>query len=269
MEEKILPNIKRLFFGFEVDGAWDEAFPSGRVLLQEDRHTTAAFLGSLDLDQVRHVIDSMPLPSWKIGLAAIASRLLILPRCVAFEFELQESSDLFFSYQKELSSHLVKNGLLKEKEQHRAFLPHVTLSRPPFNKQKWKEYFKKIPLSIGSFHLYESLGGSRYQKVWTHSMLSPFEEIAHTADIAFTVRGYDLKSLSLHAFFALATKAPSLLNYGFETNAFATLEDLVAGLNASIALLDIDEGSPLKAVSYHGDISKADGVLEWRMVVDV
>jgi RNA 2',3'-cyclic 3'-phosphodiesterase len=254
---------KRLFFGFAV-GAHLGPLPKGRLLLEEDRHATVAFLGSQDFEAVKKALEHLPLPPWKIGLAAIGTGTLFLPprnpRCVSLEFALQESLEPFLAYQKELVSYLA--GFINEK---RPFLPHITLCRSPFYRREWKNHFKNVPLSINSLHLYESLGGSRYQKVWTHLILPPFEEICHTADIAFKVRGSNLQTLALHAFFALASIAPSLLKYEFKTEDLQNLEDVVAALNQKIAALDIEEGSPLKAVSYHGEFNNG----EWEMIVDV
>lgn len=261
MKEKTPHNIKRLFFGFEVHGSLDLRHLKGRMLLPEDHHTTLAFLGSIDIESIQDI----PLPPWKIGPAATATHPLFLPRCIALAFELQESSKEFLTYQETLASFLVHAGLLKKKDH---FLPHVTLCRPPFNRQEWSD-FTKIPLSIGSLHLYESLGQSRYKKIWTHPIELPYEEIPHTADIAFIIRGESLQALALHAYLALASKAPALLKFNFDFNN-QSHEDLIASLNATLTKLDIEEGSPLKAVSYHGDIhTTSDGLLKWEMIIDV
>jgi len=239
-------NIKRLFFGFSAEAPWGEE-PQGRHLLEEDRHVTALFLGSFDLD----ALPKVPEPSWKVGFVCLPTKMLFLPRCVALELE--EDARLT-SYQKEIS-----NLFPKEK---RSFLPHVTLARAPFSKSEW--HFKKIPISITNFNLYESLGNSRYKKLWTHNIAAPFEEVPHVADIAFKVRGETLEDLSQNAFYALASRAPGILNYPYDLSL-----EMIPALNAAITRLDIEEGSPLKAVSYHGTITKMPDYFEWEMIVDV
>ena len=36
---------KRLFFGFEVKAPWPQGLPKGRILKEDQRHITIAFLG--------------------------------------------------------------------------------------------------------------------------------------------------------------------------------------------------------------------------------
>jgi len=118
--------------------------------------------------------------------------------------------------------------------------------------------------------LYESVGNLTYKPIWSHPIAAPFEEFDHTADIAFTVRGETMAQLLLHAATALAFRVPALLPLLPTLPPAVTLEDSVAALNTIIATVDAASGCPLKAVSYHGDITTdADGVLSWEMIVDV
>lgn len=272
MESKTQASQKRLFFGFDVSAPWQDAYPEGRLIQEDDRHQTVAFLGSCDYERLKTHLNSLPKPTWKVGLIGIAKGLLFLPfkhpSCVSIDWELQESKETFFSYHNEILAFLIKENFLKKEE--RDFLLHVTLCRKPFKEKEWLAHFEKIPLICGSLHLYESLGSSRYKKIWTFPILPPFEEIPHTADIAFKVRAHSLQQLGLHAFMALASKAKGLLKDDFSMHSFSSLEELIASLNHSIALLDMREGSPLKAVSYHGNIKQnEDGTIEWEMIIDV
>jgi hypothetical protein len=186
------------------------------------------------------------------------------PRVAAWHVQLLEGEERFFLYQKELVRWLKQRGFaLREKD----FLAHVTIARAPIAKQKWQEAFRSAPLFVKDIQLCKSLGFSKYEVLWKYPILAPFDEIEHTADIAFRIRGKTLAELRLHAQLALGFHCPSLLSY-FEKRQVADLQEIVQSLNRTIARCDAEQGCPFKAVSFHGRIEEGT-FLEWEMIVDV
>jgi 2'-5' RNA ligase len=259
---------KRLFISAEVIGSWPREFPPGRILSEESRHITMAFLG---LTSLSHLLEEpFPIPPFHLGPAGYCKELKFLPsrhdaRVVAAEAEFFQPD--FLTYQKELEQSLKSRGYLKH--EMRTFYPHISISRTPFNAEDWDNFTCKIPFYIGSISLMESLGNARYEPVWRHPLTAPFEEIEHTADIAFLIRGKDFRELWFHAQLALAFKFPPLVDFFSRESDFPTLDTVIAALNNLIARIDLDRGAPLKAVSYHDKISSHPNYLEWKMIVDV
>ena len=236
----------RLFFGMEVFAPWPEEFPPGRTLLEPNRHLTLAFLGETSMPD----LPSFPPPPFSIGLSGIFDKPLFLSHVIAWHIHWLESGLL--PYQRQLAEWLgIKND----------FLSHVTLAREPYDKHAWKESFQPLPMYVKNINLYESLGHSKYKIIWQHPIISPFEEIEHTADIAFIVRG----ELFLHAQLALAFHFPPMIRY-FDERKIVNLEEIVTALNRMIARVDSEIGCPFKAVSFHGTRNQTN---EWEMIVDV
>ena len=250
--------VKRLFFGFEVDAPWPDQGPEGRLIPPESRHLTLAFLGNIDENTLD--LSKIPLPEGKIGSVAKASSLAFFERVVAYSLEALDPSLL--DYQKALAEAL---GIVDDRRYH----GHVSLARAPFDKQAWEAAFEPVPVLLGSLHLYESLGNFTYPPIWTHELVKPFEEIEHTADVAFLVRGKDLSQLGYHASFALSFAFPEFLPY-CEFKQIVSFEALVSDLNRMVTRADIDVGSPVKAVSFAGHAHEIEaGILEWEMIVDI
>jgi len=253
--------IKRLFFGMQIGAPWPEELAPGRILLEEDRHMTIAFLGDVDLEKIQGMVSSFPNPSFDLGIAGIFDRPLFLPdrtpRVAAWHVQFLEQKEEFLQFQRDLVSWLNIN----EKGE---FMPHVTIARSPFQISEWKNSFQKLPMYLKDIHLLESLGHSKYEIRWSFPILAPFEEIEHTADIAFRVRGKTLAQIYLHAELALSFHFPPFIRY-FEEKEVRNHEEIVQALNGSIARADAEQGCPFKAVSFHGEIKEG----EWEMIVDV
>lgn len=239
-------HMARLFFGMEVIAPWPEVFPSGRVLLESDRHLTLAFLGETTMPDLR----SFPKPDFSCGWVGIFDKPLVLAHVLAWHIRWLDEGPL--TYQKQLAKWLN----LKDE-----FLSHVTLARKPVDESAWKKTFSPLPLYVKNINLYESLGHSKYNIIWQCSLPAPFDEIEHTADIAFVVRG----NLFLHAQFALAFHFPPLIDY-LDQSAITDLDEIVSALNRLIAKVDGEIGCPFKAVSFHGNKNH---LQEWEMIVDV
>ncbi len=264
------PDSARLFFGAQVEAPWPKDYPSGRIIPEETRHVTFAFLGQQSLSKLQQILPSAPHPSFKIGSAGVAKELVFLPpdksRVTALSVQWLDPSAVFNAYQKEFAHWLKNNGYPVDE---RPFFPHITLAREPFDKNAWLNHFKPLPLFVKAICLYQSMGNLRYQSLWKIPLLPPFEEFEHTADIAFLVRGTTPEQLHMNAQLALAFKFPQLIEF-FSKNLQHSLEEIIISLNEMVGAADMEYGCPFKAVSFHGNI-KADEnhILYWEMVVDV
>lgn len=263
--------IKRLFFGLEVNAPWINPLPAGRIIVEDKRHITLAFLGNISFSELYEALPSIPKPNFRIGYTGIFDRCLFLPRnppnVIAFGIHFLGDVLNLYEYQKTLLCWLKEiNISLDDKK----WLPHVTLARKPFDSQEWLNHFTSLPFYTSHFHLYESKGNLNYESIWTFPIQAPFEELDHTADIAFMIYGNTIKDLYFHAFTALAFKEPHLIEFFEENVAIDSLEDLIFALNQCIAITDSQRRCCLKAVSYHGEIiSNEQKILQWEMIVDV
>lgn len=262
--------IRRLFFGWEVGAPWPDKYPSGRLLDESHRHMTLAFLGNVDYQKIIEILPSYPKPSFNIGLVGHFNQCLFLPprnpRVVAWHIKWNDH-DLMGQYQHTLVQWLQAHGF---KMDSREFLPHVTLCRSPFVERKWKEAFTPLPCLMKDIHLYESMGNLQYLSRWKHSLKLPFEELEHTADIAFRIRGETMQKLHLNAQYALAFQFPALLPYLDSTQEISSLDQSITALNGIVGKADGEIGCPFKAVSFHGEVvHEQDNTLQWEMIVDV
>lgn len=263
--------IKRLFFGVEVLSPWPEHYPKGRLLDPAHRHMTLAFLGNVEYQKVADLLPSFPTPSFKVGLAGSFNKPLFLPErhphVVAWHAEWLDDPQHFLEWQKTLSKWLKDHGFsINERD----FLPHVTVCRSPFYPREWKKAFSPLPYISKDIHLFESVGNLQYVPCWSVPIRSPFEEIEHTADIAFVVRAENIDQLHNHAQIALAFRFPKLLSFLQHHEKITSLEDSIIALNEIISRADGEIGCPYKAVSFHGELfQESDGTLKWEMIVDV
>lgn len=257
-----------MFFGLKIAAPWPQVWPEGRLIHEEYRHTTLAFLGSVSYPAIEQLL-SFPHPSFLVGPSGHFNRSLLLPkkrpRVTAWEIEWYD--DMLLAYQKSLKEWLSHNGFDTDK---REWLSHVTLSRRPFDAQKWIKFFHPLPCFGMSIDLFESLGNSNYRTIRSLPLLTPFEEIDHMADLAFQVYGNNLKDLQRNAFTALAFKYPALLHFRQDNISLASLEDVVIILNEIISNADASIGCPFKAVSFHGELQPINkDLIKWEMIVDV
>lgn len=259
---------KRLFFGLEVAAPWPDSWPRGRLLGEGGRHMTLAFLGNVPWGPLESTLSHSPIPEFSLGPTGYFDDCLFLPsrrpNVVAWHAAWFDAAPLL-DYQSALSDWLRLQGYSLD---DRPFLPHVTLARWPFDRRAWEQLPFKRPVVGRAIHLYESLGNLQYEPRWTHSLLPPFEEISHTADIAFIVRGTSLKQVLHSAQTALAFEHPQLLDYWVDEDP-QSHDDIIALLNRLIARADAEVGVPFKAVSYHGELEQKSGHLQWEMIVDV
>lgn len=262
---------KRLFFGWEVDAPWPHEYPGGRLLNEECRHMTFAFLGNTDYSQIQTMLPSFPAPNFTVGFTGQFDHCLFLPerhpRVAAWHIDWFNFSNSLLQFQQSLLKWLQSYDFSPD---YRPFLPHVTICRAPFCPRQWKKAFLPLPCLIKDFHLFESLGNLHYQSLWKYSVRPPFEEIEHTADIAFQIHAESFYQLQHHAQMALAFRFPPILPYLPQAGDIDRLDQLITALNAIVTRVDGEIGCPFKAISFHGDLVKhEDKTLQWEMIVDV
>ncbi len=260
---------RRLFLGLEMEAPWPLVWPKGRVLGESDRHVTLNFLGDVSYTAILQILPSIPLPSCELGPCGYFDASLELPpnkgRVIAWHINWLGHE--VASLQKELSQWLHKNGLL---EDSREWLSHLSVCRDPANLIEWKEFFQPLPCFTKAIHLYESLGFSKYESLWSHPFMPPFKEISHTADIAFHIYGKNIDQLYQHALIALAFKFPPIVSHAQWRAQLQGLDDVIILLNETICRTDYSIGCPFKAVSFHGEIQSYETeIILWEMIVDV
>ena len=263
-------NNQRLFFALQVEAPWPLEPPEGRILDQEVRHLTLAFLGTGHFPDLLNQVETIPRPPFRIAPVGTADSLICLPpespRVIATTVCWCNGFNQVVQWQEEIKQWLLELGYTLDK---RPFFPHITFARAPFDPRIWKEAFYPLPFFTPTLHLYESLGNLHYKSVWSYPLIPPFEEFEHTADIAFLIRGASLKEIHLHAQIALSFKHPSLIPY-FAKELADSLDEIIIDLNRMIGESDREEGSPFKAVSFHGLIQQTpENILTWEMIVDV
>lgn len=256
---------KRLFFAAEVVAPWQTHYPHGRIIAPADRHLTLAFLGNVNFTSLEKILTEFPHPKIKISPIGYFDQCLFFPHVVAWNVKWLEKPS-FESFQQQIASWLKSHGYPVD---NRPFLPHVTIARAPFSIEEWKNDFTPLPMMAKAVHLYESVGNLVYQPIFTVPFIPCFEEISHTADLAFQIRGETMEELHLHAMAALAFKHPPLVEYILRTPLQKNLDDIIIELNKLISVSDQEIGSPFKAVSFHGDVRQQNSLLNWEMIVDV
>ena len=257
--------LKRLFIAWECSTSYSENFPRGRPIYP--LHLTLAFLGDCKLTSELASPEFFQSALGKIAPCGLAKKLLFLPedtsRVVALEID--SLPQRFFKGRQIIVDWLQKNGFPIDRQ---PFYPHVTLSRRPFDKEEWIRWFKDTTILCKKLHLYESIGNLVYKPLWSIPFTPPHEEIEHTADFGFLIRGYDLKEILSNAQIALGTKFPELIPY-ITSSEPTDLNQTILLLNKMISEIDEEIGSPIKAVSYHGTLEKKNDFLEWEMIIDV
>lgn len=258
-------------FGMEVQAPWPTQHPEGRIIDEGHRHITLAFLGNVSYNKVVGLLNEAPIPSFKVGITGIFDECLFLPprhpHVVAWHVRWTEHPHAIKNYQNTLASWLRSHNFDID---DREFLPHLTIARGPFNIKKWQKSFEPLPCVATNINLYESTGNLNYVSRWKHPIRSPFDEIEHTADIAFRIHAETIHQLYTHAQMALAFRFPPILKYLSFENPVSSLDDVVIKLNEIVTNADAEEGCPFKAVSFHGDIvQEIDHTLSWEMIIDV
>lgn len=264
-------DVKRLFFGIEVHAPWPHHLPKGRLLDESHRHLTLAFLGNIPYSPLREILNDFPKVSLRMGSVGYFDSCLALPprhpNVIAWRAHWLGDGSPIINFQKILSDWLISHDYSLDK---RPWLPHVTLCRQPFDAHVWMKDFVALPFYTGAIHLYESTGNLNYLPIWSYPIKAPFEEMNHTADIAFVIRGENLQQLYCNAFTALAFKAPEFIEFFYLPDSLYNLDDIIIALNDIVSRADSKVGSPMKAISFHGEIIQLqDALLQWEMIVDV
>lgn len=259
---------KRLFFAFQITAPW-LSVPKGRILKEDSRHLTAAFLGNIDFDLLEPLLPKLPLPQFQVGFTGHFDKCLFLPpkhpRVVSWNAHISMHKDCE-DYVLTLNQWLNDRGI--STDLRLPWLPHVTIARAPFNLTHWEKAFTPLPFTCHALNLYESFPELVYKPIWSKKFQVPFEEIEHTADTAFHIHGETMEQIYENAFTALAFHEPGLIAYKEE--APSQEEHIVKKLNSALSQLDAEKGCSFKAVSHHGEITRdSSNQLQWEMIVDV
>lgn len=259
---------KRLFFAFKILAPWPHNLPKGRPISEDSRHLTAAFLGDVESEQLIHDLNSLPRPP-SLGLAGSFDQCIFLPKghpnVAAWSISWLEDASKLMSFQRELVAWLKQKYYFLAR---REWLQHVTMARQPFEATEWQRSFAPLPLLLGDFCLYESLGNLTYIPLWSKKTIPAFTEIEHTADYAFHVHAASLNQLYKHAAIALAFKFPSLMPF-FEIKPHVrSLDALIFQLNHFIHKADRALGCSIKPITFHGEIEQlCPRILKWEMII--
>ncbi|MBN1914803.1 MAG: hypothetical protein JW769_02810 [Parachlamydiales bacterium] len=261
----------RLFFGFSVEAPWPDSFPSGKIIFPEFRHLTVAFIPEYS-GKVEELVSLVPSFPFSLGKVGLFHRCVFLPkremRVVAWEGRWLDGGEEVTDWQNRLIAKLVEKKIIENLQRETLF--HMTISRGKFSPIEWEKSFFPLPMMITHIQLYESLGNSHYRILWKHPFIRPFEGREHTADMAYIIRGRDLKEIFHHAFIALAFSFPMLSSYYKPMPSRSSLEEIIIDLNTIVADVDREIGIGIKAVSFHGQLQKKnDRFFEWEMVIDV
>jgi len=264
-------NQRNLFFGLEACAPWPESSLQGRMIPEESRHLTLAFLGKLDPKPLLEQLPSLPVPEPLLGGAGVCDRLLFLPerrpRVVSYHVRWLSGEAELLSFRDALCRWLLS---LDYRLDERPLLSHVTVARAPFDEGKWKKEFHQLPLIAKAVHLYQSRGELTYLPLWSLPLSPAFEELSHTGEAAFAVRGKDLNELYLHAQLACSFLYPPFLDYLLPPLENESFEEMIIRLNESLSRLDEEIGSPVKALSFHGELQRDEkGLLFWEMILDI
>jgi len=258
---------KTLFFGLEIASTWPEIKAQGRILAEKNRHMTFLYLGKVEDESP---LLNPPKPSFLFSPFGKFDKVLFLPHkfphTVSWHASWLEGENELTYYRNALIEWVKDLGF---KADTRPFLPHVTIARNPKHFREWKENFSELPFYCSALHLYESLGSSEYRSHLSHSFQPPFQEIEHTADVAYKVYGSSIPNLLLHAEEALFYQFPELMAFYVPPKEEKTLDDVVIVLNEVVTKADSEIGAPCKAVSFHGKIEKENNLLVWEMIIDV
>jgi len=260
----------RLFIGASVVAVWPDKFLSNEIIKEENRHFTILFFGGQDQD-AKNILMNFPKPESILSPTGVFSNYVGLPKrsphLVAMEGKIITGMNIE-DYRNNISrwSEMQKIDFKKPK---RPFYPHLTICRKHPDIFKWESSKIKIPFYIDGINLYQSLGKSEYERLKTYPLVPAFEQIHHTADIAFLIRGESLQSIFINAQIALAFTYPDILDFLKTDVEISSQDQIVMKLNKVISNIDIEVGCPFKAVSFHGSFTQQLGYTQWEMIVDV
>lgn len=271
-------DTKRVFFGFEIFSNWLKIPEEKKVIQEKNRHITLLFLGEQNFLDVEKYLNEIPPLDLKIAPSGFFDEILFLPkkhpRLVAYKANFMDKKQTIEKFQKNIFD-FFKNKNFPLKQNRDNFLPHITVCRNEFNIDNWKKNFEPFAFYVKSFNLFESLGNSEYSTLWKKEFIKPFDEIPHTADIAFNIKvdSNNINNFSdflYNAFIALSFKENKFLKYYKELKNVISIDDVIINLNEIVTKAEIDGiHMPFKAISFHSDIKKEDDILSWEMIVDV
>jgi 2'-5' RNA ligase len=263
--------VKRLFFAFKVEAPFYEKIYPARHLDKEDIHVTIVFIGNWPIEKYQEIKKNIPLSPFSFAPSAIGDKLLLLPfdnpSCMTMHLTLRdEEKKKLEDFRCILINYIASFDIQIEL---RPLLLHTTLARKPFDASIWLKHFKKVPILLTKFCLYESVGQLKYNILWEQNLMRPFEEVDHTAGIAFAIYGHCIQDLYINAQMALSFLNPDFTQF-INYKKIDSLEKIIHELNKTISLVNIEQRCPIKAISMHGNIEKTEkNLLKWLMIADI
>lgn len=193
---------RRVFFGFDAVAPWPDPLPAGRVLRPQDRHVTLAFMGMVEVDSLLKLMPYCPKPP-PMGAVGAYTECLFLPpkkpRGVAWKLDWWTQKDALYEYQRALTEWLIDCDYAPHSTK-RGWLPHTTIARGDYSDTQWRQDFRPLPVITTHLHLFESLGHSQYDPLWSLPLQRPF---TRTANLEWQVTGKTLADVYLGAHAAL------------------------------------------------------------------
>lgn len=260
---------KRVFLAFEVHSPWPKILPQGRILKEEARHLTIAFIGDIHYASLENILNSFPPPKILVGMSGKFDHCLFLPKkkpnVVSWHIEWDDHHFDLAIYKQELINWLTEHQI-PIKHYNEIFLPHVTLSRRPFQFHEWRKAFQVLPLYIKDIHLYESKSGLNYTPLWTWPLLAPFEVIKVHEGLILSIRGEKLTSLFKHCISAIAFFYPSILSKNSSPMQFQHFGELFPFLEKILKKArEKDPKLPTRLFEIGAPALKEDHLLTWEI----
>jgi RNA 2',3'-cyclic 3'-phosphodiesterase len=292
---------KKIFIGFKIFTNFDDKkliekskvktteiskAQYGRLVSKKDRHVTLFFIGDVKVKQVDELIKKFPILDEFSGFSGLFDRCLFLPyknpKAVSYRANFFQKEKILLEFRDEIKKILdgIEQDLTSQDFASQDFLPHMTLARKPFLKNKWKNFFQKYPFYVEKVTLFQSLGMSNYKTLYEYELPKPFEKFERKRDLSFKVKGETFLDLYLNAQIALCFKCPEMTSFVsiFDENGneckLDDLDDVITALNKKITQIDEEVGCSVKAISIYSEmeervITDDKKLLIWDMIVDL
>lgn len=194
---------KRIFLALKIKAPWRKNGSGKKVIKEELRHLTMAFLGQTSVDLLQNFLqDHTDDFQFQLPIFGYFSKLLLLPPFKARVFALNpiflEHSPAIFAFQKKIETLFLENGFIPD--QPKPWLPHVSLVRSPFNYYSWKNTFNEFPFYAETFCVYESLGNLQYREIKSFKLPCPFRVTTQLNECTIYAESSHESSLNLLLF---------------------------------------------------------------------
>jgi 2'-5' RNA ligase len=194
----------RLFLALKVRAPWPKESFKGKMIQEEFRHITLAFLGQTNEETYLELIKDLKkvkLPPF--ALFGYFDHFLPLPksspRLLSWHATFSYDEKEIYAFAEEMKLFFKERGLLKKED--KAWLPHVSICRKPFDFLSWKKSFKPLPFYATDLCLYEAIGNLKYREVLKRPLLTPFS-FANEKEVHIKAKTHE--ELYLHTLSAMS-----------------------------------------------------------------